>query len=259
MATIAHAESARRLVNLDQGTVSREVFVNDEIYQQELEQIFARAWLFVGHESQVPNPDDYFISRMGEESVILTRDRQGQLHVLLNTCRHRGMKVCRYDEGNTRVFSCPYHGWSYSTDGSLVEVPGELLGVPQYKTAYHEQLRKQDWGLIHVAQMANYKGSIWATWDPKAPSLLDYLGDARLYLDELLDHRDGSDGGAEVISGVMKWRAPSNWKFMAENFAGDMYHGVSHLSVELVGIGPNGQGQTRQGATTRQGTPARGR
>ena len=116
--------SARSLVDNERGLVSRDVFVSEELYQQELERVFARSWLFVGHESQVPNPNDYFISRMGEESVILTRDRQGQIHVLLNTCRHRGMKVVRYDEGNSPVFSCPYHGWSYSTDGKLVSVPG---------------------------------------------------------------------------------------------------------------------------------------
>src|SRR6266404_4138689 len=75
--------------------------------------------LFVGHESQIPNPGDFFVSSMGEESVILCRDRAGKVHVFLNSCRHRGMKVCRYDEGNTPVFTCPYHGWSYGTDGRL--------------------------------------------------------------------------------------------------------------------------------------------
>jgi phenylpropionate dioxygenase-like ring-hydroxylating dioxygenase large terminal subunit len=98
-------------------------FVNEEIYQQELERLFARVWLFVGHESQIPNPGDYFVSGMGEESVILCRDRAGKVHVFLNSCRHRGMKVCRYDEGSTPVFTCPYHGWSYGTDGKLVGVP----------------------------------------------------------------------------------------------------------------------------------------
>ena len=119
------------LVNLDAGTVSREIFVNEEIYAQEQEQLFARAWLFVGHVSQIPKPGDYFVSCMGEESVILCRDREGEVHVFLNSCTHRGMKVCRYDEGNTPVFSCPYHGWSFATDGKLVGVPyfqGRLQG-----------------------------------------------------------------------------------------------------------------------------------
>jgi phenylpropionate dioxygenase-like ring-hydroxylating dioxygenase large terminal subunit len=133
----------RDLIDVKNGTASREIFVDRDIYRQEQEQIFARAWLFVGHESQVPNPDDFYVSRMGEESVILTRDRGGKLHVFLNSCRHRGMKLCRHDEGNTRLFSCPYHAWSYSTDGALVSTPGELFGVPGYKRYYHEEPDKK--------------------------------------------------------------------------------------------------------------------
>ena len=94
----------------------------------------------MGHESQVAKPGDYFVSSMGEEAVILCRGRDGQIHVFLNSCRHRGMKVCRYDEGNTPVFTCPYHGWSYATDGKLV-------GVPYFKDAYHEELDKTEWGV----------------------------------------------------------------------------------------------------------------
>src|SRR5438128_7933702 len=157
------------LVDLRTGLISREIFVNEEIYAEELERVFTRAWLFVGHESQIPKPGDYFVSSMGEESAILCRDREERVHVFLNSCRHRGMKVCRYDEGNTPVFSCPYHGWSYSTDGKLVSVPGELIGVPQFQTAYHGELKKESWGLIHVPKMKVYKGSVWACWDEKAP------------------------------------------------------------------------------------------
>ena len=233
MTTTASSGGVKLLVDAKAGRISRELFVNEDIYQQEQEQIFARSWLLVGHESQVPKPGDYFVSCMGEESVILCRDRESQLHVFLNSCMHRGMKVCRYDEGNTPVFTCPYHGWSYATDGKLV-------GVPFYKDAYHEKLDKSQWGLVEVPQMCNYKGSVWATWDKSAPSFLDYLGDMRLYLDLLLDGRDGSEGGSEVIGGVQKWTMPCNWKFPAENFAGDGYHNISHRSVDMVGIGPSG-------------------
>jgi len=236
MATHTKHRSIKPLVDLEHGLISRELFVNEDIYQQEQEQIFARAWLFVGHESQVPRPGDYLVSGMGEESVILTRDSQGQLQVFLNTCRHRGMKVCQYDAGNTAVFTCPYHGWSYATDGRLV-------GVPYYKEAYHGQLDTSQWGLITVAQLANYKGSIWATWDAAAPPFLDYLGGMVVYLDELLDCRDGREGGSEVLGGIQKWYIPCNWKFAAENFQGDGYHNISHRSVDLVGIGPSGKGR----------------
>jgi len=159
---IARDSALGELVDLRNGTISREVFVNRDIYQQEQEQVFARSWLFVGHASQVPNPGDYFQSRMGEEAVLLVRDRKNELHVFLNTCRHRGMKVCRYDEGNTLLFTCPFHGWSYDTDGRLV-------GVPEFQSAYHGELDKSRWGLAE-ARIANYHGSIWAHWDPDAPS-----------------------------------------------------------------------------------------
>ncbi len=236
MATSETSMTTTGLVDLSTGVISREIFVNDDIYQQEQEQVFARSWLLVGHESQVPKPGDYFVSCMGEESVILCRDREGHIHVFLNSCRHRGMKVCRYDEGNTPVFTCPYHGWSYATDGQLV-------GVPFFKDAYHEELDKSQWGLVEVAQLANYKGSIWATWDASAPSFADYMGGMTFYLDHLLDARDGSEGGSEIIGGVQKWIMPCNWKFPSENFAGDGAHNISHRSVDMVGIGPSGQGR----------------
>ena len=236
MAILDKVGTARNLVDTRTGQISREIFVSDELYEMEQEQVFARAWLFVGHESQVPNPGDYFVSSMGEESVILVRDRNQNLHVFLNTCRHRGMKVCRYDEGNTAVFTCPYHGWSFGTDGALA-------GIPHFQEAYDGELDRSAWGLIEVAQMTNYKGAIWATWDPKAVPFLDYLGDMKLHLDNLLDCRDGREGGSEVLGGIQKWTMPCNWKFPSENFAGDSYHNISHRSVDLTGIGPSGKGR----------------
>ena len=223
-------------VDQKKALVTREIYVSDEIYAQEQERIFARTWLLVGHEVQIPKPGDYFIGRMGEESVIMARDRAGEIHVFLNSCRHRGMKVCRYDEGNTPVFTCPYHGWSYGLDGSLV-------GVPYFKEAYHSELKKDEWGLVEVAQMANYKGTIWATWDKRAPSFETYIGDAVMYLDILVDVSDGRPGGSEPIGGVQKWIAPANWKSAVENACGDAYHNISHRSVDLVGIGPSGRGR----------------
>ena len=236
MATTAKLGTNSKLVDLENGVISREIFVDQGVYEDEQEKIFARSWLFVGHESQVSKPGDYFVSCMGEESVILCRDRQSQLHVFLNSCMHRGMKVCRYDEGNTPVFTCPYHGWSYSTDGKLV-------GVPFFKDAYHEELDKSKWGLVQVAQLHNYKGAIWATWDESAPSFLEYIGGFQLYLDLLLDSWNGEEGGTEVFGGVEKWLIPCNWKFPAENFIGDRYHNISHRSVDMVGIGPSGAGR----------------
>jgi phenylpropionate dioxygenase-like ring-hydroxylating dioxygenase large terminal subunit len=223
----------REWVDHARGLVSREIFVDRDVYQMELERLFTRTWLFVGHESLVPNNGDFFTSRMGEESVILCRDRQGAVHVFLNSCRHRGMKVCRYDQGNTSLFTCPYHAWSYSTDG-------KLQGVPLHKQLYDGVLDRDAMSLIEVPKLAIYKGTVWASWDPDAPDFLTYLGDAKLHLDQALDCRDGRPGGSEVI-GVHKWIFPANWKFAAENFLGDTYHNPSHRSVDLIGIGPSAQ------------------
>lgn len=240
-----------QLVQPEKGKIGRRIFVDDDIFRAEIRHIFSKAWLFVGHESLVPNPNDYFVSRMGTDPVILTRDLQGHLHVLLNSCTHRGMKLCRYDQGNTRTFTCPYHGWSFSTDGRLAEQPGALVGVPGFATHYHSELEKKEWGLKSVGRIHNYKGTIWATWDLNAPDFEDYLGDMRLYLDYALDHRDGRPGGSEVIAGVQKWRVKANWKMAPENFIGDLYHDISHRSVDIAGIGPSG------GKGRRDPTPGR--
>ncbi len=221
------------MIDLDHGLISRDIFVSPDLFRDELEKLFTRAWLFVGHESQIPNPGDFFVSRMGSESVILCRDQAGEVHVFLNSCRHRGMKVCRYEQGNTSLFVCPYHSWSYTTDG-------KLQGVPLYRVLYDGTLNRDEWSLIEVAKLARYKGTVWASWDPDAPEFLAYLGDAVDHLDQVLDCRDGRPGGSEVI-GIHKWILPANWKFAAENFLGDTYHNPSHRSVDMIGIGPSAQ------------------
>jgi phenylpropionate dioxygenase-like ring-hydroxylating dioxygenase large terminal subunit len=222
------------LIDFDTGLASRRVFVDRDIYNRELEKIFARSWLFVGHESQIPKPGDFVLSRMGEESVILNRDQSGKLHVFLNTCRHRGMRVCRYDFGNAREFTCPYHGWLYGADGTL-------QGVPQFREGYHSELDRSAWGLIEVAKLETYNQTIWATWSSDTPSLGDYLGNARFYLDNFLAPPDGGNGRLEVIGGIQKWITPCNWKFGAENFIGDYYHSISHESADRLVMSPSGK------------------
>src|SRR5258708_3357833 len=108
-----------------------------------------------------------------------------------------------------------------------------LVGVPFFREAYHSQLDKGKWGLVEVAQLCNYKGSIWATWDPAAPPFTEYLGDFTRYLDLQLDGWDGREGQAEVLGGVQKWLVPGDWKFPAENFSGDTSHNISHRAVDL--------------------------
>ena len=226
------------LVDTNRGQISREIFVNGDLYEREKERVFGSAWLYVGHESQIPSPGDFVLSRMGEESVILTRDTHGSIRVLLNSCRHRGMRVCRYDEGTTKKFYCPYHGWSYNLDGSLAR-------VTEHDTEYQTKpMAWSDWGLISVAKLAVLQGTIWATWDAGAPDFDTYLGGAKKVLNLGLSAWDGV-GEVEVLGTTQKWVIPSNWKICSENFAGDGLHNVSHRSVDMIGIGPNGQSGRR--------------
>jgi phenylpropionate dioxygenase-like ring-hydroxylating dioxygenase large terminal subunit len=149
--------------------------------------------------------------------------KRAKIHVFLNSRRHRGMKVCRYEQGNTSLFTCPYHSWSYTTDG-------KPQGVLLYKSLYDGVLDRQANSLVSVAKLCDYTGSIWATWDKDAPDFLTYLRDAKIHLDQALDCRDGPEGGSEAI-GLHKWVFPANWKFAAETFLGDTYHNPSHRCV----------------------------
>ncbi len=220
----------RDLVHPDKGLVSRRLFVDREIYELELERIFARCWNYLGHETQIPNPGDFMASYIGEDPVLVIRDSRGKINAFLNTCRHRGMRVCRADAGNAAAFTCTYHGWTYGNDGKLV-------GVPGYKEYYYEELNMEEWGLVPVAQVDSFHGLIFGTFDPTAPSLQEYLGDAGQYLAAMVDR---VEGGSEVVGGTFKWVMPCNWKFAADNFVGDNYHvPVTHISAMKSGLSPN--------------------
>ena len=216
---------ARKLVDVEKGLLDRNIFYSQEIYQQELEKIFTRAWLFIGHDSRVPNPNDFFNTYMGEDPVILTRDAKGELHAMLNMCRHRGNRVVRADDGNAKNFMCTYHGWTYSSDG------GKLVSVPGLQEAYYGELDVERLGLIEVAHLDTYAGFVFATWDREAPRLEEFLGDARYYLDLFFNRRDG---GVQLY-GPDKWILPTNWKMPSDNFGTDNYHvGITHRSHAVV-------------------------
>jgi hypothetical protein len=108
--TISRDKEMLRLVDIKKGTVDRRIFNDQAIYDLEMERIFARAWLFMCHDSQIPNPGDFFMSFMGEDRVIIVRDNEGKPQVLVNSCRHRGNAVCRAEEGHATSFMCTYHG-----------------------------------------------------------------------------------------------------------------------------------------------------
>lgn len=218
------AKELEQLVDWEQGLISPRIFVDEAIYEAELERLFGRAWLFLAHESMLKAPGDFFSTFMGADPVLVVRQKDGSVKAFLNACRHRGMKVCRADQGNTKAFTCTYHGWAYDSAGALVSVPNIADG-------YYDELDRSQWGLIPVAQVDSYKGLIFGCFDPQAPSLREYLGDACWYLDNYLDRRAC---GTEVLGGVQKWSFRGNWKLAAEQFAGDAYHvGISHASVMM--------------------------
>ncbi len=215
------ADESRTLVSDDGVWVSRRVFGDEAVYQRELRTIYERCWLFLGHESQIRNVGDFFASYMGEVPVLVTRGKDQKVHCVLNSCAHRGIAVCRADQGNTKSFICPYHRWSYGLDGTL-------LGVPERKQAFGENFDTTEHGLVRV-RCESYKGMLFGCFDESVCSLDAYLGDMKYYLDCFIDRREG---GIEVLGGPQKWRVSGNWKMSAENQVGDNYHG-KHLHAAM--------------------------
>lgn len=215
------------LVRDDTGRLDPRIYTDEDLYQLELERVFGRSWLLLGHETQISKPGDYITNYMGEDPVLVVRQKDGTIAVFLNQCRHRGMRICRADSGNAKAFTCSYHGWAYDTAGNLVNVPFE-------EEAFSSCLDKKEWSPLK-ARVETYKGLIFANWDNDAPDLTTYLGDSRFYMDHMLDR---TEAGTEAIPGVQKWVIPCNWKFAAEQFCSDMYHAgtTSHLSGILAGL-----------------------
>lgn len=212
-------------VSVERGEVDRRIFSDPDIFEAEMELIFGRAWLFLCHETQIPKPGDFFEAPMGKDHVLVVRQRDGGIKALLNTCTHRGNAVCRADEGNTKNFMCTYHGWTF-------DLGGKLIGVPGLENLYHNELDKDSLGLRQVAQVDSYRGFVFATMDPTAPCLSDFLGGtARLALDLIALH-----GDLEAVPGVQKFVIDCNWKFAVDNLF-DWYHAqITHMSANgLIG------------------------
>jgi benzoate/toluate 1,2-dioxygenase alpha subunit len=201
--------------------VSPRAYHDQEIFRQEMDLIFRRSWVYVAHESQIPLPGDYFTTHVGLEPVIVSRDDQAAINVLVNACRHRAAVVCREEIGNAKAFRCPYHGWAYRNDGSLI-------GVAQRAGAYEEGSLDGVDGLHRAARVETYRGLIFCTFDESALPLVDFLGAVRPHIDRWADMSPEPEGR---VRAPHRFEYSGNWKMQAENGADGYHPAVLHQSA----------------------------
>ena len=153
---------------LDQGLLPPDVFCDTRVFRAELERIFATTWVFMAHESEIPEPGDFVQRKLGLDSVVVVRDDDGNVNVLLNHCRHRGSEICHEDRGNAFAFKCPYHGWMYRNNG-------DWFGAPHLPDAYGNTLDAKEWALLKAPRVEAIHGFIFASLTEDIEPLRDYL------------------------------------------------------------------------------------
>lgn len=214
--------------------VHRTAMTSPEVHRAEIERIFATSWLYVGHESEIPNPGDFVRRPLAGRPIFMVRGaKTGNINVFHNSCTHRGALVCRKDAGTAKVFSCFYHAWSFDTEG-------RLKGVPD-REAYSGGLNFEELGLKRVARVESYRGFVFASFDPDIVDLPTYLAGARDYLDLVID---GCGGDVEITRGTNEYSFDANWKLLVENSV-DGYHAQSTHDTYfkyLVSLGTDMQG-----------------
>jgi phenylpropionate dioxygenase-like ring-hydroxylating dioxygenase large terminal subunit len=187
------------------------LYTDPAIFEAEIAKIFEATWIWVGHESELPGPNMFKTAWVGTQPVIVTRDKAGSIHVLLNRCRHRSASVCEKKKGKASVFVCPYHGWSYEPDGALRKVP--------FADGYAADFDKSVFSLVSL-WTESYNGMIFATFNDAIEPLADYLGPARKWIDLFM--KQGAGFGVTTL-GEHRFRFPGNWKIQLENTT-DAYH-----------------------------------
>ena len=193
----------------------RDMFTDEELFELEMKHIYEGNWIYMAHESQIPNNGDYFALHMGRTPVIITRDKDGGLNALVNACSHRGAMLCRFKRRNQKTFTCPFHGWTFSNTGKLLKVKDAKGGgyPDQFNTDGSHDLTK-------VAKFQNYRGFLFGSLNADVEPLEEYLGEACKMIDMIVDQ---SEDGLEVLLGSSTYTFDGNWKLQAENGA-DGYH-----------------------------------
>ncbi len=215
------------LIDVEMHEVSLRVMNDEELHRLEMERIFAKTWLLLGHTTEIPNAGDFIVRDMGDDNVIVARGRDGQVHVSLNVCPHRGMKVCLSEAGNTQVHRCIYHGWAFRPNG-------DFIGSPVEREQMHGTMRPKSELGLKQARVHVYGGLIFATWNIDGPSFDEFLGDSKFYFDMLFCR---TDSGLELLGAPQRFIIPCNWKVASEQSASDGFHTLTlHRSLMEGGI-----------------------
>ena len=193
----------------------RDIFTNPDLFELEMKHIFERNWVYLAHESQIPNPNDYYTTWIGRQPIVITRDKTGELHAVVNACAHKGAMLCRRKHGNKGSFTCPFHGWTFSNAGKLLKVKDEKT------TEYPVQFNKEgSHDLKRVARFQNYRGFLFGSLNPDVMPLEDYLGETKVIIDQIVAQ---APDGLEVLRGNSTYIYDGNWKMQMENGC-DGYH-----------------------------------
>jgi benzoate/toluate 1,2-dioxygenase alpha subunit len=194
--------------------VSKSIYVDPDIFEMEIERIFARVWNYVCHESQIRDVGDYVATEIGRQPVFATRSKSGDVKVFFDACAHRGARLTTRRSGKAATITCRYHGWCYDTNGKCTKIQYEKLGWPNglpknYRT-----------DLTPVPRVANYRGFIFASLSLTGEDIESFLGGSARVIDTMVDQ---SPQGVEVLDGSIRYTMRANWKFQSENGA-DGYH-----------------------------------
>ena len=193
----------------------RAIFTDKELFELEMKHLFEGNWVYLAHESQVANTNDYFTTWIGRQPVFITRDKDDALGAFINACSHRGAMLCRYKRGSKSTFTCPFHGWTFSNAGKLLKVkdPDDAGYPSQFHSNGSHDLKR-------VAKFESYRGFLFGSLNPDVQPLTDYLGEATKMIDMVVDQ---APDGLEVLRGSSSYIYDGNWKLQAENGA-DGYH-----------------------------------
>jgi len=215
-------ETVTQLVQPHQ--VHRDVYTDADVYRLEMKHLFRNTWVFVGHDSQTPNKGDYFTTQVGDQPVIQVRHTNGEICVLYNRCPHKGTKIAIDREGNTgKFFRCPYHAWSFKTDGCLLAIPLKkgYEGTGLDKT-------ENGRGMKAVGAVKNYRGFVFARLAEEGISFEDFFGDSLSSIDNMVDR--APEGRMEVSGPPLRYMHQCNWKMLVENQTDTCHPMVAHES-----------------------------